>query len=200
MGMEAVTIIAAVIGVIGTVASTILAYYLNRKSSQLEQQSSKLEQLEGELSQYKKGGVHAESYIHCDYGIKIISPRDEPIINAIIEVTGIYSVMPPPKAMRLFVAHGECFWPQEMVTKFFPETRTWRARADISGLPIPTGGSIIVAIVGQPTNVLWDYFFKVGNNVVALTNNIEPPIGWWWPFEGWPHDSVECHRVPVTRA
>ncbi|HKP52905.1 MAG TPA: hypothetical protein VJ183_09655 [Chloroflexia bacterium] len=86
--------------------------------------------------------------------------------------------------------NGERFWPQEIVREFFQEPNTWRAKIYVGD--VPPGLSVIAAIVGQPTIVLWDYYYKVGHGVGSQ-------IG-WWDFEGWPHDSVICDRVTITRA
>jgi len=127
-----------------------------------------------------------------DYGIKIISPKDELLAGEWIEVKGVYSKMPPHDTLRIFTvssdrtSYGERFWPQDIVREFSPQTRTWRSRVHIGGLP-STGGGIVAAIVGQPTIVLWNYYYKVG-----------PQVN-WWDIEGWPSDSKVCDRVPIRR-
>jgi hypothetical protein len=127
-----------------------------------------------------------------DYGVKIISPKDELLTAEWIEVKGIYSRMPPHETLRIFTvssdrtSYGERFWPQDIVREFFPDTKSWRTKAHIGGLP-SSGGGIIAAIVGQPTIVLWNYYYKVA-----------PQIN-WWDIEGWPNDSKVCDRISIRR-
>lgn len=134
----------------------------------------------------------SSSYHDMDYGIKIISPRDELLTADWIEVKGLYSRMPPHDTLRMFTvsadrtSYGERFWPQDIVREFFPDTKTWRTRIHIGGLP-SAGGGIIAAIVGQPTTVLWNYYYKVGDKIN------------WWDIEGWPNDSKVCDRVSIRR-
>jgi hypothetical protein len=133
----------------------------------------------------------ASSYLDMDYGIKIISPRNELITADWIEVKGIYTRMPPHETLRIFTvstdrtSYGERFWPQDIVREFHPETKTWRTKAHVSGLP--NGGEIIAAIVSQPATVLWNYYYKVGDKIC------------WWDIEGWPNDCKVCDRVSIRK-
>jgi|ERR1041384_1745766 len=135
--------------------------------------------------------TESTSYVDVDYGIKIIYPKEELLTGDWVDVKGVYSKMPPHETLRLFTvssertSHGERFWPQDVVREFFPETKTWRSRVHIGGLP-PSGG-LIAAVVGQPTMVLWRYYRKVGERVN------------WWDIEGWPSDSKICDRVSIRR-
>jgi hypothetical protein len=132
------------------------------------------------------------SNLEVDYGIKIISPKDEVLTAEWIEVRGIYTTVPPHETLRIFVvssdrtSNGERFWPQGTVREFSPETKTWRSKVNIAGLP-SNGGGIVAAIVGQPTTVLWNYYYKVGPHID------------WWDFEGWPLDSRICDRVSIRK-
>ncbi|MDT4896556.1 MAG: hypothetical protein QOH25_1633 [Acidobacteriota bacterium] len=136
--------------------------------------------------------TETSSYLDVDYGIKIISPRDELITADLVEVKGIYSRMPPHETLRIFTvssdrtSYGERFWPQDTVREFNPETKTWRAKVHIGNLP-SSGCGIIAAIISQPATVLWNYYYKVG-----------PQIH-WWDIEGWPSDSKVCDRVSIRR-
>jgi hypothetical protein len=128
-----------------------------------------------------------------DYGIKIITPQDGQHVGEYIDVAGVYKIMPPPKTLRLFTVNpdktsiGERFWPQEIVTVFNSESKTWTARINI-GDPTPNKKwAVIASIVGPSTIILWDYYYKVG------------PIVKWWDFEGWPPESRICHRINVSR-
>jgi len=176
------TIISTVIGASATISAALIARTKGKALSELKK----------EWSEYQGQASTHESYLDIEYGVHIISPVNERVSGDVIEIKGTYKVMPPPDALRLFAVSpdktslGERFWPQEIVKEFSPETKTWKAKANIVGLP-QNGGSIIVAVVGQPTIVLWNYYYKVG-----------PRVG-WWDFEGWPTDSKECHRVNIIR-
>lgn len=180
MGIETATLIAAIITAI--VGPMIVYYITNRRNSLLKR----------EWSRYKKAESDADSYLDIDYGIKIIAPKVEPGFSGVVEITGVYSIKPPPEVLRLFVvdpnktSYGERFWPQEIVKEFFLETHTWRAKVYVHN--VPPGHAVIAAIVGQPTIVLWNYYYKVGPKIE------------WWDFEGWPQDSVICDRVTLIRA
>lgn len=134
----------------------------------------------------------ADAQMALDYGIKIISPKDDLLTADWIEIKGIYSKMPPHDTLRIFsvssdrTSYGERYWPQDTVREFSADTKTWRARAHIGNLPA-SGGAIIAAIVGQPTIVLWNYYYKVG-----------PKLD-WPDIEGWPNDSTVCDRAPIRR-
>ncbi len=127
-----------------------------------------------------------------DYGIKIISPKNNDFVGQFINVTGSYSKIPPPDTLRLFTVKpertekGERFWPQEIVKEFNTETKSWSARVNI-GDPNESEWGIIVAVIGQSTTVLWDFYYRIG-----------PQVG-WWDFQGWPTDSQICHRISVKR-
>jgi hypothetical protein len=181
--MEA-TVITAIIGAIATILAAIITARTKDKVN---------DQLKKEWANYKNAVSSQESYLTVDYGVKIIYPKNEAVSGNRIEVKGTYTIMPPPDTLRLYTVHsertsyGERFWAQEIVKEFFPDTKTWRARVEISGLP-QNGGSIVVAIVSQPAIVLWDYYYKVG-----------PHIG-WWDIEGWANNSVVCDRVPLIKA
>jgi hypothetical protein len=180
--MEA-TIITAIVGAIATIAAALIT---------ARTKDIAIAQLRKEWALYKDAASGRESYLDIDYGIRITQPRGEVVSGDTVEVRGSYNIMPPPDTLRLYSVHsertpfGERFWPQEIVKEFFPD-KTWRARANIRGLP-KTGGAIVAAIVSQPAIVLWDYYYKVGHR-----------IG-WWDVEGWPNNSVVCDRVTVTRA
>ena len=180
--MEA-TIITGIIGAIATILAALITARTKDKAN---------DQLKQEWVNYNNAAVSQDSYLTVDYGIKIIYPKNETVSGTTTEVKGTYQVMPPPGTLRLYcVFHertllGERFWPQEIVQEFFPETKTWRAKVNIVGLP-QAGGAIIAAIVSQPAIILWDYYYKVG-----------PQVG-WWDFEGWPNDSMVCDRVSVLR-
>jgi hypothetical protein len=181
------TIIVAVIGALATVVTAIIGTVTTRAKEKTNFELKK------EWAEFKNAVSQRESYLDVDYGIRIVSPNDGEGVREWIEVTGVYSIMPPPKTLRLFIVnperskYGERFWPQEIVTDFFPETKTWRAKVHIGDGPSEIKWGIIAAIVGPSTIVLWDYYYKVG-----------PAIG-WWNFEGWPTDNKICHRIQVKR-
>jgi hypothetical protein len=146
----------------------------------------------------KKGGENATSsrdeFLDLDYGIKIISPKDGEVVGKLIEVLGVFSVMPSPERLRLFTVcpsktrYGERYWPHEVVKDFSSETNIWRTKVNIQNDPSDTEWGIIAAIVGQSTIALWNFYYKVG-----------PTIG-WWDFEDWPKDDTKiCHRIRVLR-
>ncbi len=174
-------VIAALVGAI----ATVVAAYITARA--------KDRQIKREWDETKNAVSARDSYLKVDYGVRITYPKGDVVSGDTIDVKGTYKVMPPPETLRLYTvspertAYGERFWPQEIVKEFFPDSKTWRARANISGFA-KTGGAIVVAIVSQPAIVLWDFYYKVG-----------PQIG-WWDIEGWPNDSVVCERVPITRA
>ena len=178
MESEVATIVAVVTAIIGPIA---VYYVTNRKNALIKK----------EWSDYKKAESQSGSYLNIDYGIKITSPRGETVSEDWMDISGIYSIMPPPETLRLYTFnpnrtnYGERFWPQQVVKEFFPETKTWRARAPVGGLP--KGGGVLAAIVSQPAIVLWDYYYKVG------------PKMDWWDIEGWPSDSPICDRVVINR-
>lgn len=180
--MEA-TVITAIIGAIATIFAAIITARTKDKVN---------DQIKKEWATYKSAVSSQESYLTVDYGIKIIYPKNDSVSGNRIEVKGTYVIMPPPDTLRLYTVHpertpyGERFWPQEIVKEFFPDTKTWRATVEISGLP-QNGSSIIVAIVSQPAIVLWDFYYKVG-----------PRIG-WWDIEGWVNNSAICDRVALNK-
>lgn len=182
------TIITTIIGAIATIVAALIGASVARSKDKA------YTDLKKEWVEYQNQAAKHNSHLDIDYGIRIISPLGEKVSGDIIEVKGTYKVMPPPDTLRLFAVYpdktplGERIWPQEIVKEFSPETKTWKAKANIVGLPPTGGGSIVAAIVGQPTSVLWNYYYKVG-----------PRVG-WWDFEGWPTDSVECHRVNIIKA
>ena len=176
---------------------------------EIENIEAEIEKLQAELQEFEQQDVESistktleqrsasqyynEGYLGYDYGIKITYPDNEPVVGDTVEVRGTYSVIPPHDTLRLFTVHPEKtenleerFWPQEIVKEFSQKTKTWKAKVHVGGLP-STGASIIVAIVSQPTIILWNFYYKVG-----------PKIG-WWDIEGWPNDSIEYDRVPITR-
>ncbi|NUN07533.1 MAG: hypothetical protein HUU57_17465 [Bdellovibrio sp.] len=181
------TIVTALIGAIATIVTAIIGAVAVRSKDKA------YSDLKKEWNAYQSQVSKHDSYLDIDYGIRIISPVNEKVSSNEIEVRGTYKIMPPLDTLRLFAVPsdktelGERFWPQRIVKEFSQETKTWKAKANITGLP-QTGGSIVVAVVGQPTVVLWNYYYKVG-----------PRVG-WWDFEGWPTDSVECHRVNIIKA
>lgn len=181
------TVITAIIGAFATVITAIIGALATRAKEKTNVELKK------EWAEYNNAVSQHESYLDVDYGIKIVSPKDGDEIGELIEVTGVYAIMPPPKNLRLFTVnpertnYGERFWPQEIVIDFFPETKTWRAKVIIGGGPSEIKWGIIAAIVGPSTIVLWDFYYKVG-----------PKMG-WWDFEGWPADTKICHRIRVNR-
>ena len=130
----------------------------------------------------------SEVYLASDYGIKIEMPRNGAELGGRPEVSGSYTKKPPDGALRLFVvvSDGSYFWPQEVVKQFDTKNKKWYARIYLGGSP-SYGAVIIAAIVGQSSQILWDYYYKVG-----------PQTG-WSPIDGWPADVIECDKVGVTR-
>lgn len=146
---------------------------------------------QGRAKNQNTANPHKAAYLEMDYGIKIVSPKQRDKLEKVTEITGVYSAMPPPKTLRLFIADpnktasGERYWPQSIVVDFFPETKSWSAKIIVGGDP-GTHLGLIAAIVGESTNVLWDFYYKVG-----------PTIG-WWDFEGWPKDDTRiCDRIEI---
>lgn len=184
--MEA-TIVTAIIGAIATVVAAIITAHAKDKATA---------QLKKEWTDYRSAASQRESYLDVDYGIRIISPKNDDKVAEWIEVTGVYAVMPPPGTLRLFTVNpektnlGERYWPQEIVKDFSSETKTWRAKVNIGGVsgnPSKIQWGIMAVIVGPSAIVLWDYYYKVG------------PTNRWPDFEGWPPDAKTCHRIRVQR-
>jgi hypothetical protein len=175
-------IVTVIVAVVTAVVGPILVYYVTNRKNTL---------IRNEWKRYKKFEEDSDSYLRINYGIKITFPKGDTLNGDLIDVTGVYSVMPPPETLRLYTfdpnrtKRGERFWPQDVIREFSPETKTWRGRVHIGGLP--KGGGIIAAVVSQPAIVLWELYYKVG-----------PKIG-WWDIEGWPNDSIVCDRVNVTK-
>lgn len=118
------TVIAAIIGAISTIIAAIIGIITARSKDKA------YSELQKEWGEYKKAIVDQSSYLNIDYGIRIISPTDEPVHGDTIEVRGTYKIMPPPGTLRLYTIapdkteYGERYWPQEIVKDFFPETKT----------------------------------------------------------------------------
>lgn len=132
-----------------------------------------------------------------DYGVRIFYPQSDPVTGTIIEVRGVYTIMPPSETLRLFTVdpaasaeYGGEFWPQDIVkdSDFEPKTKTWRTHVNLGTLP-KIGSGITAAIVNNPSTVaLWNFYYRVGPNVG------------WWGIQGWPDDCVICDRITITRA
>lgn len=122
------------------------------------------------------------------YGIRILSPQAGAETTEHTVVTGSYKKAPPHGSLRLFVVHsnGGEFWPQQVITDFDRSRHTWSSFVTLGGNP-RYRATIAVALVGQPTQVLWDYFHKVDQ----MTK--------WKSIDGWPDDSHICDQVSVTR-
>jgi hypothetical protein len=173
------------------IAGGLIYWFLNNR---LEYQKEINAQLSKGWLEYKSAVSQRASYLDVDYGIRITSPKNGENVGEWVDVSGVYSIMPPPDTLRLFTVnpektnYGERFWPQEIVKDFSPETKTWRARVHSANDPSDIKWGIIAAVVGKSTIVLWDYYYKVG-----------PRIG-WWDFEGWPQDDTKtCDRITVRR-
>ena len=121
------------------------------------------------------------------YGIKIESPREGAQVNEFVDVAGSYTVKPPDNTLRLFTVmpDGGSFWPQAIVQ--FDADKKWHGKVRLSDAP-RYAMWIVAAIVDVPGQVLWDYYYKVGEK----TN--------WSPIEG-PFSSYAfgCAKVWVER-
>ena len=122
------------------------------------------------------------------YGIKIESPREGAQVNEFVDVSGSYTVKPPDNTLRLFtvVPDGGSFRPQAIV-QFDPTDKKWHGRVRLSDAP-RYAMLIVAAIVDAPGQVLWDYYYRVGE----MTN--------WCLVDG-PFSSYafECAKVWVER-
>lgn len=121
------------------------------------------------------------------YGIKIDSPREGAQVVEFVDVAGSYTVKPPDNALRLFTVMPESgsFWPQAIVQ--FDADKKWHGKVRLSDAP-RYAMWIVAAVVDASGQVLWDYYYKVGER----TN--------WSPIEG-PFSSYafECAKVWVER-
>lgn len=122
------------------------------------------------------------------YGIKIESPREGAQVSEFVEIIGSYTVKPPDNTLRLFtvVPDGHWFWPQA-IAQFDSTEKKWYGKVRLGEAP-RYAMFIVAAIVDAPRQVLWDYYYKVGEQ----TN--------WHPIDG-PFSSYafECARVWVER-
>ena len=121
------------------------------------------------------------------YGIKIESPREGAQVNEFVDIAGSYVVKPPDNTLRLFtvVPDGGSFQPQAIIQ--FDADKKWHGKVRLSDAP-RYAMLIVAAIVDAPGQVLWDYYYKIGEK----TN--------WSPIEG-PFSAYasECARVWVER-
>ena len=103
------------------------------------------------------------------YGIKIDVPRAGAELGETVEVSGSFTQKPPNGMLRLITisSDGKSFWPQEEIKEFDTTKNKWYARVNLGGQP-RYGITIAVVLVGQPSQVLWDYYYRVG-----------PQVGWW---------------------
>ena len=179
------TLVAGIIGASATVSGTLITILVKNRE---------LARVFTEYGAYRAAVSHHESYLDVDYGIAIIAPKDDERVGRDVQVSGVYSIMPPPGTLRLYVQRlalvhrDELYWPQEVVTNFSPTTKTWQAHVNIGGDASDGTWGILAAIVGPSAIVLWDYYYKVG------------PKTEWCGFEKWPSDARECNRVRVRRA
>ncbi len=122
------------------------------------------------------------------YGIKITSPKQGADVGAEIEVSGFYEVEPPKDSILLVYvsSDGRGYWPQNIV-EVNPVRKTWRGKFLMGGDP-PQVADVMVAIMGKPGRVLFDYFAKVGQET-----------GRWPAIEKLTDDMVECDRVSVKK-
>jgi hypothetical protein len=144
--------------------------------------------IKGHSSRKEVVGLSSESYLALDYGIKIETPQAGEELRENVEVMGSYIQQPPDGTLRLFTVSSDGrFWPQKIV-RFDMSKHKWYGSVSLGG-DRAYGMKIAVAIVGQPTRILWDYYYKV-----ILKKNGSVSI------EGWhPDDAVICDEVGITR-
>ena len=121
------------------------------------------------------------------YGIKIESPREGAQVNEFVDIAGSYAIKPPDNTLRLFtvVPDGGSFRPQSIVQ--FEADKKWHGKVRLSDAP-RYAMFIVAAIVDAPGQVLWDYYYRVGE----MTN--------WCPIEGpFSAYAFECAKVWVER-
>ena len=121
------------------------------------------------------------------YGIKIESPREGAQVNEFVDIAGSYTVKPPDNALRLFTVmpDGGSFRPQAIVQ--FDADKKWHGKVRLSDAP-RYAMFIVAAIVDAPGQVLWDYYYRVGE----MTK--------WSPIEGpFSAYAFECAKVWVER-
>ncbi|MBM3130523.1 MAG: hypothetical protein FJ009_18080 [Chloroflexi bacterium] len=123
-----------------------------------------------------------------EYGIKIAAPKNGAQINSHFEMVGTYRKKPSNGCnLQVFVVYRENqeYWPARSTVTFDTERKTWHAQVHIGGNPGPR--RIVVAVVGQGGQALWDYYFKVGKET-----------------ERWPSihvltpDTIECDEIATT--
>ncbi len=121
------------------------------------------------------------------YGIKIESPRDGAHVNEFVDVSGSYAMKPPDNTLRLFavVPDGGSFRPQAIVQ--FDADKKWHGKVRLSEAP-RYAMFIVAAIVDVPGQVLWDYYYKIGEKT-----NWSPIDS---PFSAY---AFECAKVWVER-
>ncbi len=135
----------------------------------------------------------AEPHLLVDYGITITKPaKDAKLGQKEVEVKGTYKEEAPEGTLRLFTMRGNRIWPQETVWTFDRDKKEWAGRVWLGGDP-PYPITIVAAIVGQSTLVLWDYERRVRQQCDPKPNFRYPPI------EGLPRDLIKQCEVHVER-
>lgn len=132
-----------------------------------------------------RGGQKADA---SKYGIKIESPREGAQVSEFVDISGSYTIKPPDNALRLFtvVPDGGWFWPQA-IAQFDTAEKKWHGKVKLSDTP-RYAMFIVAAIVDTSGQVLWDYYFKVGEQTS------------WSPIDGpFSAYTFECAKVWVER-
>lgn len=141
------------------------------------------------VSQWEKAHwLDHDSSRVAGYGIKIDTPRSGSEVGGRVEVSGSYIIRPPDGSLRLFVVSSDekRIWPKAIVEQFDVNKHRWLAEVHLGG-GSTYGAKIVVAVVGQPSRVLWDYYFEVGPKTI------------WRHIGAWPSDSIVCDKVGVTK-
>lgn len=123
-----------------------------------------------------------------DYGLRIEKPEDNAEVGEWFDVSGAYTELPPRGSARLFNRSplDAGYWPQSIV-EFDTAAKTWRGEFHLGADP-PEEGQIVLAVVGESTRILWDYYWKVGEET-----------GEWPPIEELPEDVFVCDERRVTK-
>ena len=122
------------------------------------------------------------------YAIQIDTPSNGDHVNSIdVDVSGSYKIAPPEGTLRLFTLDPDGhYWPQQ-IANLDDKNRTWHGQVHL-GEASSDLMFLVIALVGETGQTLWDYYYKVGE----LSN--------WQSFEGdFPPDIIECNSVFVRR-
>lgn len=146
------TIIASVIGLIGTIAAAIITAKAKDKSyAELLQK------------QQKHSSVSAKE----NYGIKIVTPENGDKVGETIRIRGVYNELPIGSTLQIFtISKDRQYRPQqEARVTVDKNSKEWRASLSAASIEMETGKSktIGIALMGDAGDALCEYFWKAGH-------------------------------------